>query len=102
MYLQQAGSDSSRANQILGAEAAIWSEMNHADALSIRVWPRGAALAERLWTDPQGEFSTRASRSTSVKAPAAAVVVVVVVVVVMYSFRMLSILFVPVFVLDAL
>lgn len=54
MYLSQPGSDPSRTDQVLGAEMGIWSEMNGADPLNIRVWPRAAALAERLWTDPTG------------------------------------------------
>ncbi len=77
VYLSQEGSDPARASQVLGSEAAIWSEMNGAEALNIRqrpekrtetickilisfffdrVWPRTAALAERLWTDPSGKF----------------------------------------------
>jgi len=40
-------------NQILGGEAALWSEQADEQTLDKRLWPRGAALAERLWTNPR-------------------------------------------------
>ncbi|CAL4199762.1 unnamed protein product, partial [Meganyctiphanes norvegica] len=39
-------------DQILGGEALINSYETDAESLQTTVWPRGAALAERLWADP--------------------------------------------------
>merc|ERR1712215_317083 len=45
------------ANQVLGGEAMVWSYQTDAESLQPTVWPRGAALAERLWADPsQNQF----------------------------------------------
>ena len=43
-------------NNLKGFAIAMWTE--HIDSLSIMpgVWPRAAALAERLWTDPSGTW----------------------------------------------
>ncbi|KZS17103.1 Beta-hexosaminidase subunit beta [Daphnia magna] len=38
--------------QILGGEAAIWSEQVDSTTIEGKLWPRSSALAERLWTDP--------------------------------------------------
>merc|ERR1712215_47970 len=39
-------------NQVLGGEAMVWSYQTDAETLQSTVWPRGAALAERLWANP--------------------------------------------------
>ena len=41
------------ASQILGAEAALWSEQADDVVLDGRFWPRASALAERLWSHPK-------------------------------------------------
>jgi len=42
--------------QVLGGEALLWSYETDAESLQSTAWPRGAALAERLWTDPQQHY----------------------------------------------
>jgi len=36
---------------ILGGEACMWTEQVAGDAIEGKLWPRGAALGERLWSD---------------------------------------------------
>lgn len=37
---------------LLGSEAALWTEQLDDKTIHGRLWPRAAALAERLWADP--------------------------------------------------
>ncbi|XP_065087933.1 chitooligosaccharidolytic beta-N-acetylglucosaminidase [Ochlerotatus camptorhynchus] len=49
-------------SQILGAEAALWTEQADHHSLDGRFWPRVSALAERLWSDPREGWESADSR----------------------------------------
>jgi hexosaminidase len=49
-------------DQVMGAEAALWTEQVDEWALDSKLWPRVSALAERLWTDPEIGWRNAESR----------------------------------------
>ncbi|CAB4069998.1 HEXA_B [Lepeophtheirus salmonis] len=49
-------------NNILGGEACMWSEQVDEFALPTKLWPRGAALGERLWSDPDSNWKKAETR----------------------------------------
>ena len=54
-----AGLTSEEKSHILGGEATIWSEFVTSETIEGRIWPRTAAIAERLWS-PQ-DFTDKTS-----------------------------------------
>ncbi|XP_049293736.1 chitooligosaccharidolytic beta-N-acetylglucosaminidase isoform X2 [Anopheles funestus] len=50
------------AQQILGGEAALWTEQSDSHTLDNRLWPRLSAHAERLWSNPRSSWQMAESR----------------------------------------
>ncbi|KDO18099.1 hypothetical protein SPRG_16539 [Saprolegnia parasitica CBS 223.65] len=50
------------AKLMLGSEVAMWSEIADERAVEAKIWPRAAALAERLWTNPKTNWKNAMSR----------------------------------------
>ncbi|OQR94614.1 beta-hexosaminidase [Achlya hypogyna] len=50
------------AKRVLGSEVAMWSEIADEKAVEAKIWPRAAALAERLWTNPKTNWKSAMTR----------------------------------------
>ncbi|KAF2360937.1 Glycoside hydrolase family 20 catalytic domain [Trinorchestia longiramus] len=48
--------------QIVGGEAALWTEQADSETIDSKLWPRGAALAERLWANPSTSWEVAEPR----------------------------------------
>ncbi|XP_030756316.1 chitooligosaccharidolytic beta-N-acetylglucosaminidase-like [Sitophilus oryzae] len=51
-----------KTSQVLGGEVALWTEQTDSSSVDVRLWPRAAALAETLWTDPSTDYSAAEER----------------------------------------
>ncbi|XP_028170294.1 chitooligosaccharidolytic beta-N-acetylglucosaminidase [Ostrinia furnacalis] len=51
-----------KSQHMLGGEVAMWSEYVDKEVLDTRIWPRAAAVAERLWADPMSTASAAEPR----------------------------------------
>eukprot|EP00096_Caligus_rogercresseyi_P002999 TRINITY_DN1548_c0_g1_i2.p1 TRINITY_DN1548_c0_g1~~TRINITY_DN1548_c0_g1_i2.p1 ORF type:complete len:625 (-),score=121.67 TRINITY_DN1548_c0_g1_i2:79-1749(-) len=50
---------------ILGGEACMWTEQVDETTLPGKLWPRGSALGERLWSDPYSNWQDAEARMLS-------------------------------------
>ena len=68
-----AGLSEEEKSRILGGEACMWAELITADNVDERIWPRAAAVAERLWSpqstrDPDSMYLRLAAASEFLSA----------------------------------
>jgi len=47
---------------VLGGSVAMWSEQVDEHSVEAKVWPRAAALAERMWSNPDADWKVAESR----------------------------------------
>jgi len=61
-YLSLPDAKPDLAKNILGGEVAMWSEQVSGLAVEGKLWPRGSALGERLWADPDTDWKAAEQR----------------------------------------
>lgn len=59
------GAELNKPQLILGAEAALWTETSDDPSVENRIWPRTAALAERVWAEPTSSWAAAEYRLDS-------------------------------------
>ena len=52
-YKNSQSFDKDLLKNVLGGEALLWGNDIQGREIEARLWPRGMALAERLWTNPE-------------------------------------------------
>lgn len=45
-----------RTNQVLGQEAALWTETADSASIDTKLWPRAASMAEVVWSEPSTDW----------------------------------------------
>lgn len=53
--------------QILGGEATLWTEQSDSASVPGRLWPRAAAMAERVWAEPDTPWQDAEFRMLNVR-----------------------------------
>lgn len=51
-----------RHKNVLGGEVCMWGEYVEDYSVDAKIWPRTAALAERLWSDPKSSYKDATTR----------------------------------------